>query len=204
MQVTQTTLTGKKVIFEAIIEEISGGASLPVARLDNTKVDTSLSIDKRWLLAGAPVYFDPATRTAQLCKSALGITGGGATTPRVGKNHHFKVGDYLNDGVTSSQITAIDATNAGYDILTVGEALLYAAGTKFGEGSVSGTSEALLYSPNGVVKSDTYIADGNADVSVVTIGTVRADALTYPINALYAKSLRGGTAGTGTSLITLQ
>jgi hypothetical protein len=35
------------------------------------------------------------------------------------------------------------------------------------------------------------------------MGTVREDALTYPINALYAIALRGGTAGTGRSLITL-
>jgi hypothetical protein len=113
------------------------------------------------------------------------------------------VGDLLNDGVTSSSITAIDATNAGYDILTVGEALLYAAGTKFNQGVASGSDVALLYLPNGVTKDDVYIADGNADVAIVTIGTLRKDALTYPISALFMKSLRGGTAATGTSLITV-
>lgn len=203
MQVTSSSITGAKVIFESILDEIPGGVSLPVADLDNTKVDATLGVDKRWLKAGAPVYVDIAARTATLCKSALGITGGGATTPRVSKNNHFKVGEYLNDGVTSSLISAIDVTNAGYDIITVGEALLYAAGTKYCEGSASGTSTALQFTPNGVTKDDVYIADGNADVAVVTMGTVREDALTYPINALYAIALRGGTAGTGRSLITL-
>lgn len=203
MQITNSTIGGKVVIFESIIDEIPGGLSLPVTDLDNTKVDATLSVDKRWLKAGAPVYVDIAARTATLCKSALGITGGGATTPRVSKNNHFKVGEFLNDGVTSSEITAIDVTNAGYDIITVGEALLYAAGTKYGEGSVSGASIALAFTPNGVTKDDVYIADGNADVAVVTMGTVREDALTYPINSLYAIALRGGTAGTGRSLITL-
>lgn len=203
MQITNLNIAGRAVIFESILDEIPGGLSLPVATLDNTKVDPTLSIDKRWLKAGAPVYVDIAARTATLCKSALGITGGGSTTPRVSKDNHFKVGDFLNDGVTTALISAIDATNAGYDIITVNTALLYAAGTKFGAGTVTGTSVALAFTPNGVTKDDVYIADGNADVAVVTMGTVRQDALTYPINALYAIALRGGTAGTGRSLITL-
>jgi hypothetical protein len=191
MQITTGSITGGKVIFESILEEIPGGVSLDVTRLDNTKVDTTLSVDKRYLKAGAPVYVDLTTRVAEVCKSAWGITGGGATTPRVSKNNHFKVGDFINDGVTTGLISAIDATNADYDIITVNTALLYAAGTKFGEGTVTGSSVALAYTPNGVVKADTWIADGNADVAVVTMGSVRGDALDYPINTLYAAALRG-------------
>lgn len=191
MQITSKTIAGKKVVFESILDEIPGGVGVNVTRLDYTKVNETLSVDKRYLKAGAPVYVDIATRTAEVCKSALAINGGGATTPRVGKNHHFKVGDILNDGVTSSTISAIDETVAGYDILTVGEALLYAAGTKYGQGSATGTSAALTYTPNGLTKEDIFIGDGNADAAIVTIGSVRADALEYPINALYAAGLRG-------------
>jgi hypothetical protein len=54
-----------------------------------------------------------------------------------------------------------------------------------------------------LVKEDAFIGDGNAEVSIVKMGTAREDALTYPINALYKIALRGGVSGTGTSLITL-
>ncbi|MBK5262653.1 MAG: hypothetical protein JJE17_08805 [Peptostreptococcaceae bacterium] len=203
MQITSASITGGKVIFESILDEVPGGLSLPVATLDNLKVDATLSVDKRWLKAGAPVYVDIAARTATLCKSALGIIGGDSTHPRVSKDNHFAVGEFLNDGANTGLISAIDVTNAGYDIITVNTALLFAAATKFGQGSVTGGNTTLAFTPNGLTKDDVYIADGNADVAVVTMGTVRADALTYPINALYAIALRGGAAGTGTSLITL-
>ena len=195
--VTTSPFGGGAVVFDSIIDEIPGGAGLNVTRLDYT------ATGKAYIPAGTPVYYAPATRIAEVCKSALAIDGGGATTPRLQKNHHFKVGNILNDGTTGATITAIDTTSADYDIATVNTALVYAAGTKYCEGSASGASTALYLTPNGLVKSPAYIADGNADVPVVTIGSVRESALTYPINDLYKKALRGGTTATGTSLITV-
>jgi hypothetical protein len=199
VNITTDSISGKPVIFESILEEVPGGASLEVvARLDYT------DSKKKYLKAGAPVYVDLSTRIAKVCKSALGIDGGTSTNIRVGKYHHFLVGDFFNDGVTTGLISAIDKTGStAYDTVTVNTALIYADGTKYGEGTVTGSSVALAYTPNGVTRDDAYIADGNANVAVVKMGTIREDALTYPINALYAKALRGGTAGTGTSLITL-
>jgi hypothetical protein len=198
MQITQNDpFAGKVVIFDTILDEIAGGAGLNVSRLDYTNVD------KKYLKAGAPLYFDPATRIAEVCKTALAIDGGGATTPRVGKNHHFKVGDLLCDGTSTFAITAISTTNTAYDVLTVASAVIYAAGTKYYEGAASGTSGTLAYTPNGLLRSDEYIADGNAEAPVVTIGTVRESALTYPLPDTFKVALRGGTAGTGKSLITV-
>lgn len=199
MQITNKTIAGKKVIFESILDEISGGLSLVVADLDY--LTNNANVDKRYLPAGTPVHVDIAARTATVCKSAIALASSSAKAIRVPKNNHFKVDEILNDGVTSATITGITTSEATYDTIAVEADLIYAAGTKYGEGSVTGTSTDLYLSPNGLTKDNIYIGNGNADVAVVTIGSAREDALTYPINALYKVALRGGTSGT--SLITL-
>ena len=199
MQITNKTIAGKKVIFESILDEIPGGLSLVVADLDY--LTNNANVDKRYLPAGTPVHVDIAARTATVCKSTIALASSTATAIRVPKNNHFKVGEILNDGVTSAAITGITTSVATYDTIAVEADLIYAAGTKYGEGSVTGTSTDLYLSPNGLTKDNIYIGNGNADVAVVTIGSAREDALTYPINALYKVALRGGTSGT--SLITL-
>lgn len=201
MQITNDSIAGKKVIFESILDEIPGGASLVVADLDY--LTHNANVDKRYLPAGTPVYVDIATRTATVCKSAIALASSSAQAIRVPKNNHFKVDEILNDGVTSATITSVTTSVATYDTLAVDAALIYAEGTKYGEGSATGTSTALYLTPNGLTKDTIFIGEGNADVAVVTMGTAREAALTYPINALYKVALRGGTAGTGTSLITL-
>lgn len=197
MQITNSSISGRKVVFESILDEIPGGVGLNVTRLD------SLTSGKEYLKAGAPVYVDITTRIAEVCKSAAALTGSAATVIRVAKGLHFKVGELFNDGTTSSHITVIDASNAGYDAITVAEALIFAVGTKYTQGSVDGASTALTFTPNGLTRDDVYIKNGNADVAVVKVGTVRGDALDYPLPDVYKIALRGGTAGTGTSLITV-
>jgi hypothetical protein len=196
MQITTDSITGKKVIFDSIIDEIPGGLSLPVTDLDYTT--NNANVDKRYLPAGTPVYVDLSARTATVCKSTKALASSSAQAIRVPKNHHFKADEILNDGVTSATITSVTTTVASYDTIAVDAALIYATGTKYAEGSVTGASTALKYSPNGLTKEEVYMADGNADVSVVTIGSVREDALTYPIPSLYATALRGSS-----SLITI-
>jgi hypothetical protein len=202
MQITTDSVDGQKVIFESILDEFVGGAGLNVTRLDNETHNSN--VDKRYLKAGAPVYVVPSTRVAELCKSAIAIDGGTSTAIRVAKNHHFKVGDFMGDGTTTGLISAITTTEDDYDTITVNTALTYAEGTKFVEGTVTGSSAVLKYTPNGVVKSDIYMGDGNADVAIVRAGVAREDALTYCMPDLYKKALRGGTAATGTSLITFE
>lgn len=197
MQITNGSIAGKYVVFDSILDEIPGGAGLNVTRLDYT------TSGKEYIEPGTPVYYDPATRIAEVCKSAQGVDGGTTTAVRVTKKHHFKVGDYLNDDTNGAYITAINTTNSAYDVISVNTALTNGASVKYQEGTVSGTSVVLKYTPNGLVKSQIYIKDGNADASIVTMGTARESALPYPLTATYKKALRGGTAATGTSLITV-
>ena len=119
--------------------------------------------------------------------------------PRLGKEHHFKVGDILNDGTTGAVITAIDESESAYDVATVNTDITVTAGTKYFEGAASGTDATLKYTPNGVIKSPEWIYDGNADVPVVTMGTAREDSLTYPMPDVYKIALRGGASQTASS-----
>ena len=196
MQIVTNTIAGKKVVFESILDEIPGGVSIPVTRLDNETHNSN--VDKRFLPPGTPVYVDLSTRIGQVCKSSTALASSTSTAIRVAKLNHWKVADILNDGVTSAAISSITTSESSYDTLNVAAALIYAAGTKYNQGSATGTSAALLHTPNGLTKTEIWIYDGNADVAVVTNGTVREDALSFPITALYATALRGTK-----SLITL-
>jgi hypothetical protein len=198
MQITTGSITGKKVIFENILEEVPGGVALNVTRLDYT------TSGKEYLKAGTPVYVDLSARTAEVCKSTKSEVAIDATHLYVAAGHHFKVGDSITDGSFCRIISAIAASGTGHDLITVPSGLVGTAGTKYLEataGAASAYSTSLKYTPNGLTKRDAYIKDGNADVAVVKIGTVREDALTYPLPDIYKVALRGGTAGTGTSLI---
>ena len=197
MQITNSTIAGKKVVFESIIDEISGGLSVPVATLDY--LTNNANVDKRYLPAGTPVYVDLTARTATVAKSTVALTGSTAQAIRVPKNNHFKVDDILNDGTTGATITGITTSVAAYDTIAVDASLTYTAGTKYFEGSATGTNATLKVTPNGLTKDVIYLGDGNADGAVVTMGAVRESALTYPIPAAYATALRGTK-----SLITLQ
>lgn len=196
MQITTSSISGKKVIFDSILDEVVGGVSLAVANLDY--LTNNANVDKRFLPAGTPVYVNYTTRVATVCKSAIALASSSAKAIRVPKNHHFKVDDILNDGATGATITGITTSVAAYDTIAVDADLIYAEGTKYCEGSVTGSSTTLKYSPNGLTKDEVYLANGNADVAVVIAGQVREAALTYPINTLYATALRGTK-----SLITL-
>jgi hypothetical protein len=199
MQITSGSVTARKVVFESILDEVPGGLNLPVYRLDYT------TASKKYLKAGAPVYVDLTTRTAELVKTTKSAVAIDATHLYVAAGHHFKVADSITDGSFNRIISAIAASGTTHDILTVPSGLVITADQVYNE-APSGSASAFAayaFTPNGLTKDDVYIADGNVDVAVVKMGTVRGDALDYPLSAANKIALRGGTAGTGTSLITV-
>ena len=199
MNITETSIPGRNVVWESILEEVPGGVSVDVTRLDYT------ADDKEYLPAGTPVYVDLSTRVAEVCKSAAAAASGTATTVILPKEHHFKVGDSITDFAYCciiSDITEGDDT----DTLTVPSGLITALGTVYGEAASAASgayASSLRYTPNGMLKDKIRIAEGNADGAVVKIRSAREDALTFPIPDTYQIALRGGSSGTGTSLITL-
>lgn len=184
--VSSSPIGGRIVVFDKVIDEIPGGVGLNVARL-NTEPGNE------YVLAGTPVYVDYATRKAEIVKAIGILDGGTASAPRVSKFNHFLVGDIVNDGAVGAKITAIDRTNAAYDTLTVNTALTLVAGAALAEGSATGSSTALLFTPNGLIKSIVHIANGNADASVVIAGSVREDSLPYPFPTAFKTALSSGT-----------
>ena len=203
MQIKTDSITGSKVIFENILEDVPGGVALNVTRLDYS------ATGKEYLAAGTPVYVDVAARTAEVCKTAKAAAGSGATTLYFATGHHFKVSDSITDFVNCRIISAITASG-DVDAVAVPSGLITASGTVYAQaypGAASGyeaasAAQAALYTPNGLTKADVYIKNGNADVAVVKMGTAREVNLP-PLPSAFKVALRGGTAGTGTSLITL-
>lgn len=195
MNITYDKFGGKKVIFETILDEITGGISLTTSGLPVDGV-------RKYVPAGTPVSVNVATRVANICKSVAALSGSTAKEINVPKLHFFNVGDLLNDGTTSSAITSI-TSGADADVLNVEADLIFTEGTVYVEGSTSGTSAKLENSPNAITKNSVYIADGNADVAVVTMGTIRKDALAFPISTAYETSLKNAATAGGISLINL-
>lgn len=198
MQITTASNKAKPVKFEQILTDIPGGVSLEVVtRLDYT------ATGKKYLKAGAPVYVNLSTRIAELCKTTKSEVAIDATHLYVKSNHHFKVGDSITDMAFCRIISAIAASGTDYDVITVPSGLVITAGTKYAEaaaGAASAFSDSLAYKPNGLTKEDVYITEGNAAVSVVKMGTVREDALDYPLPTVFKDYLRA-VSGTGDCLI---
>lgn len=134
------------------------------------------------LPAGSPVIYDEAARTAIVYGSAVlqAAATGSPTAYHVIKGAPVKVGDILalsalGVGAGAFAITAIDTTNAGFDILTFGTTLGNAAvGTGLYVSSATGAS-ASAYPPtiNGLLYEDTF-ANAGESVSVVLRGIAYA------------------------------
>lgn len=144
------------------ITTLPGGFLLVITGLQ------SLSI----LPAGSAFVADETARTATLLKSTLVYANATnvATTIQVTKGTQFAVGDNIGkaDGAKSIDITAIDRTNAGYDIITVSATLGYAltAGDTLVQASNANAS-AVILKPNGLLYND-VVVDTNSTVTLVT------------------------------------
>ena len=128
--------------------------------------------------AGTPVGFDESTRKAVIIKTATlqADATNTATAYQVLKGHLFIVGDKIGatKGSKSYAITAIDKTNAAYDVLTVETTLGAAltAGTALFQTSATGATAAdFIVVPKGLTY-DTFDVEANISLSVVIRGTV--------------------------------
>lgn len=95
---------------------------------------------------GTPIKLDFATMSCDVCATALVVAGGTTAAPRVAKGHILQVGDTLYLGENNQKITAIDTSNADYDVLTLATALTGATA-----GAVLANTNLV---PNAVVESN--------------------------------------------------
>lgn len=159
-----------------------GGGLLDVTELDATKNDG-------YLIKGAPMYLDFATKVAHVVKAATVITGGTETVPFINKNHLFKVGDigYVN-GIART-ITAIVTTNTAHDVITF-------------DGAVSGAAAGVVINGAGAVAANAAVKG----IYTLTIGAIPGVADVITINGIPYTFAAAAAAGLiaigGTSIVT--
>lgn len=147
-------------------------------RLDTTGLTAGAVIK-----AGNPMTFDAATRVAK--PLAVGkITedaGSSATSYKIAKGSRLKVGDYFasKTGNKAYAITAIDTTNAGYDLVTVGTTIGAVTNGDFVfASSTTGATTSSFGGVNGLLYAD-HVVDSGESVSVVLRGTPYARRVPY-------------------------
>ncbi len=108
------------------------------------------------LRRGLPIQVNFEEMSAGVVKIAKVLDGGSTTAPRVGKGHLFAIGDKVQKigDATSTTVSAIDASNADYDVITLATEITgLAAGDSIQE-SDGQSSAAPLYTPNAVIAAD--------------------------------------------------
>ena len=136
---------------------------------------------------GTPVSVNEATRIASILK--VGKIQTAATISdvayKVYKGTTFKVGEYFAAvvGGKAYAITAIDTSNALYDLITVGTTLavvLNVDDTVWQSSATGAAAAALMVTPNGLTYCEIYDIKGNDSVSVVDHGVVYARRVGVP------------------------
>ncbi|GAA0561593.1 hypothetical protein LX66_3557 [Chitinophaga japonensis] len=169
LQIKKEVVSSGVPVFQTVIETAQGGFTL-----DNTGITSGATMP-----AGTPMDYDESTRKAKPLKTAevYENAGGSATQYKVKKGSLLAVGDYVAsaEGGAAYAITAIDATGADYDVLTVGTTIGAAtAGAALFQSSATGASAAALaVTPKGLLYQDTMVETG-ADVGIVLRGTLYA------------------------------
>ena len=157
-------------VFIHKVADIRGGVSVAVSELN---VD---------FLAEGRVISAPVDGICHAVKYAKVHTEAGATATKIKvlKGHDFKVGDivFAAKGGAAYAITAIDASNAAYDEITVGTTLgTVAKDAYIFQASESGAAAgAFKYAPFAVVGTGkTVIAGANLDTDAWVIGVTRGN-----------------------------
>lgn len=165
----RTKTTTEVPVFQKEIEVAQGGFKLNKANLTGV---TSIP-------AGSVLNFDEATRVAKVLKTATVHANAISTAVnyQVKKGHTFVVGDQVGKvvGGVGTTVTAIDTSNADYDILTVAATMAAAVegDVIFESSAVGATNAALAVTPKGLLRTSLDLVAGfDHEVGAVIRGTV--------------------------------
>lgn len=125
-----------------------------------------------YLLKGAPILVNYATRVANVIKTATVIADSTATITRVSKGSSFKVGDAISQtvGAIAVAITAVDTSNAGYDALThASVSTAFVAGNVVFEAAAAGATSAYKYAANALLSDNVKVATATGSSTVTAI-----------------------------------
>ena len=140
-----------------------------------------------------PLFVDFDNLEAAIVKVVKVVAGGTTSKPRVAKGHYFAVNDVvMKVGKTdvSPTITAIDTSNADYDVITLSAAITgLAADDVLAEatayvaqgGSGGATPAALKYIPNAVVAADLEVKDKLDTIDAAYEALVLKNVVSYPV-----------------------
>lgn len=174
---------------EKIIEDVIGGGTIDRRDLRNALFDGK-ALDE--LPPIVIVVKDPDTGVYHVLKTAVVIEAAveGATAYKVAKNHLFGVGDFMTAGgelkAASDKITAVDKSNASYDLITLeatvgaaskGVVLVQARDKQAAGGSM------LPYEGEAVLtmsKVDLTVA--NQQSGLLVRGTVNGSCMPFPVD----------------------
>lgn len=180
--ITKTTVSTGLAVFQNVEWNAQGGFTLDT---------TGLTIGAL-LPAGTPMGFDEATRLARpvLAATLTADATNSAVTYQVKKGHGLAVGQFIarSVGGVAHTITAIDTSNAAYDVITVDTTLGVAisSGQSVFQSSAAGTTAgAFIVTPKGLLYEDEIVAAG-LTLSVVMDGVVYARRIPGYIAALEA------------------
>lgn len=180
-------------VFESEFEDMPGGATIETADFKTTTVNVA---------KGALLGTCSTAGLLRICKTVEVNAAGETKTIKVEKEHEFKVGDFLCNGVKSSVINTITTSNEDYDSFILETGFSVAVDDVLYEGSAEGLEVddiAPKFDAMGMLKNTIKIRERdsnenlvtlyNVGVSVIVRGTVNEDMCPYPISAKAKTSL---------------
>jgi len=160
-----------------------GGAMLDVSELPT---------DRNYgaLLKGCPVYVD-TNAVAHVVKSALVISGGTTSAPRVSKDHMFMATDSVFVSGASVTVESVDERNEDYDVLSLSAPCTNAvAGQIIEQAETTTESPVKKYIPNTLLGDDAHMIDGETVNVVFRINEwVKKIKFAYPMSDTTIDSL---------------
>lgn len=166
---------------EKIIEDIQGGGTIARAELKGV-------IDE---LPPLVVVGKDTNGLYHVVKTAAvtAVAAAGAVAIQVAKNHAFKVGEAVTIGGAltgaSELITAIDKSNAGYDIITVAATIGAAAVGNvlvLAETKAAAKAAKFKYTPEVITMNKVDVTVANQQSGLLVRGTVNEAVMPYPVD----------------------
>lgn len=183
LQPVKTSYSSGIPVFQTVLETAQGGFSINATNL----------VAGATIPQGSVMGYDEVNRVARPLKTMTVYedASNSATAIKVYKNHVLKTGDYVAKtvGGAAYAASAIDTSNAAYDVITVGTTLgvaLTAGDVLFQSSATGASAAAYVVTPKGLLY-EPAIVGVDQSCSVVIRGTIyarRAPGATAAIQAL--------------------
>ena len=170
LSIARTDETQYNPVFQAIMEDNPGGVTLALGDLKSATEEVK---------AGAVIGEGSTAGLFHLIKTAEVYADAESATILVEKEHEFKVGDFISNGLGSSAIISITTTETLYDTIVVTNGLTVSDGDALYQSTSEGVEVADLaykYTPSAISRNEavvtTYSVSGSESQANVSVGAV--------------------------------